>query len=39
MKILDDKGIPTGECDIPSNLPEYSENKKEAYMKLLYNEK
>ena len=29
MKILDDKGIPTGECDIPSNLPEYSENKKD----------
>lgn len=23
MKILDDKGIPMDECDIPSNLPEY----------------
>ena len=29
MKILDDKGIPACECDIPSNLPEYSENKKD----------
>lgn len=24
MKILDDKGIPLDDCDIPSNLPQYS---------------
>lgn len=27
MKILDSKGIPTHECKIPSNLPEYAEKK------------
>ena len=25
MKILDTKGIPVEECDIPSNLPQYAE--------------
>ena len=29
MKILDTKGIPTNECDIPSNLPQYSNENKE----------
>ncbi len=24
MKILDDKGIPLNECNIPSNLPQYA---------------
>ena len=27
MKILDTKGIPTNNCDIPSNLPQYVESK------------
>ena len=27
MKILDAKGIPTNDCDIPSNLPQYAINK------------
>jgi len=27
MKILDDKGIPQDECNIPSNLPEYATDK------------
>lgn len=26
MKILDTKGIPINECDIPSNLPQYANN-------------
>lgn len=26
MKILDTKGIPTNDCDIPSNLPQYTSN-------------
>jgi len=25
MKILDDKGIPLQDCDVPSNLPEYAD--------------
>ena len=27
MKILDDKGIPLEECNIPSNLPQYAIDK------------
>lgn len=27
MKILDTKGIPTNECNIPSNLPQYAIEK------------
>ena len=27
MKILDTKGIPTQECKIPSNLPQYAKDK------------
>ena len=27
MKILDTKGIPLKECNIPSNLPEYSDER------------
>jgi len=27
MKILDTKGIPLNECSIPSNLPQYAEDK------------
>ena len=26
MKILDSKGIPLNECDIPSNLPQYADD-------------
>jgi hypothetical protein len=29
MKILDTKGIPTDNCDIPSNLPQYAEKDSE----------
>lgn len=29
MKILDTKGIPTKDCDIPSNSPQYSNENKE----------
>ncbi|MBQ7351696.1 MAG: hypothetical protein IJW59_02370 [Clostridia bacterium] len=28
MKIIDDKGIPTNKCDIPSNLPQYAHKDK-----------
>lgn len=26
MKVLDTKGIPIDECNIPSNLPQYAQN-------------
>ena len=30
MKILDTKGIPTNECLVPSNLPQYAINDREG---------
>ena len=33
MKILDDKGIPTQKCDIPSNLPLYASNIEQSQKK------
>lgn len=29
MKILDTKGIPIQECNVPSNLPQYAKNEEE----------
>ena len=33
MKILDTKGIPTNDCDIPSNLPQYASNIESNWFK------
>ena len=33
MKILDTKGIPTNDCDIPSNLPQYASNIESKWFK------
>ena len=35
MKILDTKGIPVKECDIPSNLPQYAEEKRVNMRKII----
>ena len=36
MKILDTKGIPIDDCDVPSNLPQYAEKYKRIIFSRLF---